>query len=199
MTQLTRRERQAQTRAKLLESAATVFARSGYRGAAVADIAKEAGVSTGALYANFAGKEDLFFTLMDERMREQATERLQRAAAASGAGDDPVRAAAAAWVEFLDTEPEAFLLLLEFWVHAQRDPETRGRVAARLGEVRDGLRALIAAAAGEQQADVATTVQALAYGFALLHLSDPERVSGAQLVAALELLRRGATPARGRS
>ncbi|WP_165399820.1 TetR/AcrR family transcriptional regulator [Xylanimonas ulmi] len=48
------------TRADLVEAARRVFAAQGYEGASVADLAAAAGYTKGALYANFASKEDLF-------------------------------------------------------------------------------------------------------------------------------------------
>src|SRR5438105_8937314 len=49
----------AETRQRLLRAAADVFARRGYDGTRVADIAATAGVSNGALYAHFGSKADL--------------------------------------------------------------------------------------------------------------------------------------------
>ena len=50
----TRQERRAETRERLLEAEARVFARDGYAGASVEEIAGEAGFSTGALYSNLS-------------------------------------------------------------------------------------------------------------------------------------------------
>jgi AcrR family transcriptional regulator len=49
----------AETRERLLRAAADVFAERGYDGARVADIARAAGVSSGAMYAHFASKAEL--------------------------------------------------------------------------------------------------------------------------------------------
>ncbi|MEU8198361.1 TetR family transcriptional regulator [Microbispora amethystogenes] len=49
----------AETRDRLLRAAADVFARRGYDGTRVADIAAAAGVSNGALYAHFGSKAEL--------------------------------------------------------------------------------------------------------------------------------------------
>lgn len=48
-----------ETRERLLRAAADVFARRGYDGTRVAEIAAAAGVSNGALYAHFASKAEL--------------------------------------------------------------------------------------------------------------------------------------------
>src|ERR1700733_4198504 len=56
----------ATSREQLLAAAARVFARAGYHGASMSEIAAEARFSKGALYWSFASKEELFFALLDE-------------------------------------------------------------------------------------------------------------------------------------
>jgi AcrR family transcriptional regulator len=53
-------------RRTLLAAAVRVFARSGYHGARVGDIAEEAGVAHGLLYHYFASKEDVLRTIFRE-------------------------------------------------------------------------------------------------------------------------------------
>lgn len=48
------------TREKILAAAAALFSRHGYDGATIRDIAKNAGMSTGAVFASFADKSELF-------------------------------------------------------------------------------------------------------------------------------------------
>jgi AcrR family transcriptional regulator len=81
-TRLTREQSRANTRERLLAAARGAFARSGFHGASVEEIASEAGFSTGALYSNFDGKEDLFLVLMEREIDEHAAE----IAAAVGGG-----------------------------------------------------------------------------------------------------------------
>lgn len=64
---LTRRaESQARTRRAVLEAAAQVFHRRGFAPATLREVAKEAGFSTGAIYANFASKAELAVAVLDE-------------------------------------------------------------------------------------------------------------------------------------
>jgi AcrR family transcriptional regulator len=49
-----------QTRVKVLAAARRLFSEQGYEGATIRDIAAEAGMSTGAVFANFTDKSDLF-------------------------------------------------------------------------------------------------------------------------------------------
>jgi len=60
---LTRAEKQARTRAALLDAAARVFVERGFQRASVELIAAEAGFTRGAFYSNFASKEELFLAL----------------------------------------------------------------------------------------------------------------------------------------
>jgi AcrR family transcriptional regulator len=57
-------------RRQLLETAAAVFARHGYRGTTTAELARAAGISEPILYRHFKNKLDLFVTLVDEVSRE---------------------------------------------------------------------------------------------------------------------------------
>jgi AcrR family transcriptional regulator len=66
------RMRAQQRRRQLLEVAATLFARLGYRGATTAELAKAAGITEPILYRHFDNKLDLFVTLIDEVGREVA-------------------------------------------------------------------------------------------------------------------------------
>src|SRR5215813_10693347 len=53
-----------QTRAKVLAAARRLFSERGYEGATIRDIAAAAGMSTGAVFANFSDKSDLFREIM---------------------------------------------------------------------------------------------------------------------------------------
>ena len=54
-------------RALILDAAIKVFARSGYHGSRVSDIAREAGIAYGLVYHYFENKEEILRTIFDER------------------------------------------------------------------------------------------------------------------------------------
>src|SRR5476649_1930069 len=68
---LTPERRRAMTRRHLLEAAAIVFARDGFHGATLDDVAATAGFTKGAVYSNFKSKDDLFLALLDDRIERQ--------------------------------------------------------------------------------------------------------------------------------
>lgn len=57
-----------QTRLKVLAAARRLFSEQGYEGATIRDIAAAAGMSTGAVFANFTDKSDLFREIMQDDM-----------------------------------------------------------------------------------------------------------------------------------
>ena len=74
---LTRAERKELTRELLFDAAIEVFARKGYHGASLDDVAEAAGFTKGAVYSNFTRKSDLFRALL-ERESQRRGEGLRR-------------------------------------------------------------------------------------------------------------------------
>src|SRR2546421_12569390 len=104
-----REEQRALTRARLLDAAKRVFARRGFHGASLDEIAREAGATTGAIYSNFAGKEDLFLALFEEHVASQV--RKYRELFAQGQDlEERSRAGADDWMAYLHDEPDSFPL-----------------------------------------------------------------------------------------
>ena len=65
------------TKEKILETALTLFAREGFAGTSMADIAGELGITKGALYRHYAGKRDIFESIL-RRMEERDAENAER-------------------------------------------------------------------------------------------------------------------------
>ena len=76
-----RQAAKVRTRQKVLDAARALFAERGYEPATIRDIAKGAGMSTGAVFANFQDKAELFEAVLAEDMASLA-ETLKAAAAA---------------------------------------------------------------------------------------------------------------------
>jgi len=85
------------TRGQLIDVATRLFAEQGYEGTSIEAVLAAAGVSRGALYHHFAGKEALFEAVVSaatDRVTAELTE------AISGCSDpvDAVRTGAVAWI-----------------------------------------------------------------------------------------------------
>lgn len=64
----------ADTRERIIASAARVFARKGYHGASLDEVAADAGLTKGAVYWHFQSKADLFLALLDARFQRDTAE-----------------------------------------------------------------------------------------------------------------------------
>ena len=67
-----RQAAKVRTRQKVLDAARALFAERGYEPATIRDIAKGAGMSTGAVFANFQDKAELFEAVLTEDMTRLA-------------------------------------------------------------------------------------------------------------------------------
>jgi AcrR family transcriptional regulator len=201
---MTREQSKANTRERLLAAARSVFARSGFHGASVEEIASKAGFSTGALYSNFDGKEDLFLVLMEREIDEHARE-ISEAVRARASVAERATGGARRWMTMIEREPELLLLLMEFWAYGVRDAQIRPKVAAQFAHMREVLTRLIAESVREFDLELdipaeqlAIAIDALADGIARQKLADPEAVPDELMGRVLSLVFAGATrPAGG--
>jgi AcrR family transcriptional regulator len=81
-----RQAAKVRTRQKVLDAARGLFAERGYEPATIRDIAKGAGMSTGAVFANFQDKAELFEAVLTEDMTKLAD------TVKAGAGEGSVKA-----------------------------------------------------------------------------------------------------------
>ncbi|HWL44972.1 MAG TPA: TetR family transcriptional regulator [Ilumatobacter sp.] len=119
----------AETRAQLLEAAADVFAERGYDGASISAITRAAGLSSGAIYAHYASKADLFLAVLETYCRGQ-----YRHLIGTPAVRDVVDFAAIAGSQVDRREPRQAALLLEAIVAAKRDREVAELVTSFLAD-----------------------------------------------------------------
>lgn len=193
-TKPTRRRRppREEVRRRLLDAATDVFAERGIDRASLDDVAARAGLTKGAIYSNFAGKDELVYALMDEHIARReglAVGALagEAAGAAQRAGD--------ALTDALSSEARWQRLFIEFWARAQRDDDVRAEFAARRAEAREDLGALIAEEAKRRELvlplapeELATTLLALSNGLAIERLTDEDAVADDLLGRLLALL-----------
>ena len=147
---LTQAEAKERTRQQLLAAAARVFAEKGFAGASLEEIAERAGYSTGAVYYNFSGKEELFLELIRSGWSRQIKRRTETVtqvfAEAADSGGDPFDALSAFVAGRSDREGDVSPLVGEFWLYAVRHPEAIDLVASKLSEQDRGLEPVIAGA-----------------------------------------------------
>jgi AcrR family transcriptional regulator len=176
-----REERKEETRSELIAAARTVFARRGFHGASLEQIAREAGYSTGAIYWHFSGKDDLFLAVFEDYATTRVREWEEIHEHAQGELPQRARAYADQWMERLQRDPEFMVLTLEFLVHAWRSPPLREAFGDRSAFGRLALaRILEEAAQGFElpmpAEELAAVLRELGSGLALAKLADPAAI-----------------------
>ena len=190
---LTGQDKRRANRARILQAARKVFALHGYHGATIGEIAGEAGLSNGAVYYNFANKEDLFFALLDEWRTELIRAAGKAAGRPGSAGPGhSFQDEMSQVVETLKRGREWRLLLFEFVTYAARNPKFRERFAAGRQEFKAALASVLTEriAAHRLQPVVppeqlAVLITALVNGLALDELTEPGGIPGDLLATAL--------------
>jgi AcrR family transcriptional regulator len=170
-------------RETLLDAAAAVFTRHGYRGATVDAILQEARLSKGAFYWHFDSKDDLLLAVLAERVERPVNELIE--VLRSSSPDENVgRMATARFAEFFESSRDAILLEHEYEGMAARDPKLRRRYARHRRKLRLALAEALRARARQLGApaldtpaeEIATAYLALARGLARERLIDPNGV-----------------------
>jgi AcrR family transcriptional regulator len=149
---MTQDERRQQTRDAVLDAAGRVFAKRGFHGASLDAIAEDAGVTRGAVYYNFADKEELFLELLDRRCAERAQD-LREVFAGTEPGDvdaagRQAQLAARHALDAMTGDAEWRALYLEFLAQAARDADFRRAFARRTDQMRAVLEEVVVAQTG---------------------------------------------------
>jgi AcrR family transcriptional regulator len=190
----TQEERRTETRRRLLQAAAELFAERGVDGASIDAIAERAERTSGAVYDHFGGKDGLLFALLDGWVDDVATvigaelstattldERLGvlwRNVSAPVAGDGQ-------WIA----------LEHELWAYASRNPAARDHLARRYrGAWRGVLQATGERPDGSTDVDaVGPAVIGLLFGLEMMRRVDPDAVSDEMAIDALRSVVTGIT------
>jgi AcrR family transcriptional regulator len=155
----------AETRQRLLRAAADVFARRGYDGTRVADIAATAGVSNGALYAHFGSKAELLVAALRAHGHKMLGELF---------ADDPDRPISELLLEVGRTLPRrrdaGGYLAVEALVAARRDGDVAPAMREWSGERVDWLTELVRIGQSGGDLDTAVSPRALAHFCLLLSM-----------------------------
>jgi len=128
------------TSTRLVTAAAQVFAERGYDGAGVQEIARRAGLTTGAIYSRFSGKAEL----LAEAIRTFTSDEFDYLFAQHRFAGRVTDLLATVGSHLVSREPSpAQAILLEAFVAARRDPEVAVVLREHLAERADRLRTLV--------------------------------------------------------
>jgi AcrR family transcriptional regulator len=129
MASRSRRLPASERRAQLIEVGRSVFAKHGYEGTSVEEIAKRAKVSKPIVYEHFGGKEGLYAVIVDREM--DYVERRISEAISSGSPRERVERASLAFLRYVRDHPDGFAVL------SQDSPlsSSRGTISSLLNDL----------------------------------------------------------------
>ena len=183
---LSRAERREQTRQELLTAAEACFVTRGFHASSVDQVAERAGYTKGAVYSNFAAKEDLFFAVYERRVERALTE--VTPALRQGGLEHAFDSLATATIDRRDRDDGWLAVFFEFWGHVVRHPELRERFAAIHARFLEPLAEAVQQLAEDRglalPAEVTASQVALAWnameiGLGLERLTQPQTVDAA--------------------
>jgi AcrR family transcriptional regulator len=191
------------TRSHLLAAAAEVFAERGFHAATLDQIADAAGFSKGAVYSNFASKDDLFLALIQERSESMVQEYGQVDEAQYPDAASLISALADVYLRRDADLSQEWALAAEFDLWALRNPEVRERLAEGSRGVRDLVAGLVQRHFDERNAEpplppaeIASLYIAIFQGLWQQKALDPDAVAD-DLAARAVVILSGALDAAG--
>lgn len=178
-----REQHQARTRETLLDTAAQLFARKGFRATTLSQIADAAGATTGAVYSNFEGKEDLFLAVLERHMEREARDYAERFATGANLADS-ARSGGNAWMKLVTSDPAYFPLFVEAWRYALENPKFRRRFVASRRKLISAVKQMVIEGSAQTGVpidpdaadDIAMVIFALGHGLAFQKTIDPQNV-----------------------
>jgi AcrR family transcriptional regulator len=181
MNTKTRKEQQAETRSRLMHSAARLFCRRGLEQASVDEVARDAGYTKGAFYANFRSKEELFLAMMDEKFAAEI-DRLEQALRSGEDIGEQARHASEDFIRFASGDGEWPRLFFEFAAYAARNDQFREEFITRYRAMRERVTALYQRRVTElgfeppidEVEKVAVMTTCMANGFLMEKLLEPD-------------------------
>lgn len=128
-------------RDQILDVAVQVFARNGYHGTSMNEVAEAAGVTKPVLYQHFDSKQDLYLALLDEVGR-RLINAIQKATAGATSGKMQTELGFGAYFRWVADDHDAFLLL--FSTQANRDAAATKAIRTITSEAASAIAPLIA-------------------------------------------------------
>jgi AcrR family transcriptional regulator len=175
-------------RQQIVDAAVSCFAREGFHRATMQDVCREAGLSPGAVYRYFSGKQEIIEAIAAERHSRELG--FMEQAAQAGEGAEAIRAMGRAFFSSLadPDERERRRLGVQVWAEALRNPAILRLVKRGVDRPRSVLAGMAREAQkrGELAREIdpeafARMLQALFFGFVLQQAWDPKADVGAYL------------------
>ena len=190
---LTRKEKQQQTRAAIIDAAAAQFAKFGVEGTSMEAIARHAGLTQGAIYSNFTSKADLWWAIADQMSR--TLDPAELFGTQGSLGEQLATVGRAVWQLLRTASPTELLLTQEFDLFLMRRPRERAKYAREVRSDRRQLATVLERLATERGEPLpmdaerlARTIDTVAFGLLHTFMLDPRSVDEELCVGAFAAL-----------
>ena len=177
----TERELSGEKARRIVDAMRDSVATHGISASTFERVSREAGVSRGLLHYYFGTKERLLVEVV-RRDAEIRVGRMDEPLAEAGSADEILDALVSNLQDMIHDDPSFFLLLFELFSAGRRNPDIRREVGELFTRTRDHVAAILRAKESEgvlklrfDANAVVGYLYAIADGFALQVLSDPER------------------------
>jgi len=180
----TQRERRAQTRQRLLDAAAELFAERGIESSSVDAIAERADRTSGAIYDHFEGKEGLLFALLEGWVDDVAVAIGAELATATSLDER----LATIWRNVTDPptgDGRWIALEHELWSYAARNEDARDHLARRYRAAWAGVDEAFGGSEDPHASAVGPALIGLLLGLEMMRRVDPDAVTHDVAIAAL--------------
>lgn len=182
------------TRARVLEAAAAAIEQTGFQRASLDEIAARGGLTKGAVYSNFASKDELFLAVLEEKPLQLDPKLRPHMSKA-----DYFRALGESAAALLPRARAQAAFFAEFMLYALTHEDMRERMAQRQA---DRFRETAVNAPLDPSGRLALSgremtnlVQALSLGLLFQHMLTPEEITPALVIKAFDLLAADPKPA----
>ncbi len=180
---------------RIVDAMRSSVAARGIAGSTFEHVSREAGVSRGLLHYYFGTKERLLIEVV-RRDSELRVARLDEPLGNAKSVDDVIDALVANLEDLIDNDPGFFVLLFELFTAGRRNADVEREMGGLFRRTRDHVSEILRSKQGEGvvslrfEADaVVGYLFAIADGFALQVLSDPDREHSAVLEAGIATAR----------
>jgi AcrR family transcriptional regulator len=198
---LTREQQQAATRERVLAAATTTFLEKGFHGTTIATVAETAGFTSGAIYSNFASKEDLVLAVLDRHAAERT--RLLAEALSAATDLEDLLARVSRWFgSRIETDPEWPVLQMELALTTRHSPSLRRKLRDRHRATHAALAQVLRQQSARFGLDLpldadtlASTVHGLGEGLTVQRFLDPSTPAAEVFHQSLTILLRRPRPA----
>lgn len=191
----TSRELSGEKATRIVEAMRSSVARRGISGSTFEHVAREAGVSRGLLHYYFGTKEALLAEVV-RRDTEHRIARLDEPVGRATSADEILEVLVTDLQDSVQNEPGFWVLLFELFTAGRRNPDIRRELGELFKRTRDHVADILRAK--EREGVIALRLDAdavvgflfaLADGFALQMLSDPDRDHAPAIAAGTEAAR----------